>query len=94
MAKKKNYHYVLVCTPEGAVFVTSLGANKFAHFNKQESPLELGEYKAADVALGLCANFHCAYHIKSEFEITTQPYRYDAGHFEWVWDKDEQETEE
>lgn len=91
MAKKKNYHYVLVCTSEGPVFVTSLGENRYAHFDKKEKPFEISEYRANDVAFGLSANFYCAYHIKSEFEITSQPYRYDAGHFEWAWDNENNE---
>ncbi len=94
MAKKKNYHYVLVCSSEGAVFVTGISnANKCAFWDKSEKPLEMGEYKASDIALGLSANFYNAYHIKSAFEITTQPYFYDKGHFEWVWDEDKQEKE-
>lgn len=87
--KKKYYHYVLVCRSEGAVFVTGISnANKYASWNEDEKPLEMPETVAEELAFGLNANFFNAYHIKSEFEISSQPYRYEAGHFEWIWDKD------
>lgn len=95
MAKKKNHNYVLVCSSEGAVFVTGISnANKCAFWDKSEKPLEMPETVAEELAFGLSANFHNAYHIKSEFEINYQPYHYKLGHFEWVWDEDEKEGEQ
>ena len=90
-AKKKpcNYWYVLVMTDSGPTFVTSVEyAPKVAHWNKLEKPLELGKYRAEDLALGLNLNLHTAFAVCSKFELDSQPYRYELGEFEWIDKKD------
>ena len=92
MAKKQNYWYVMVMTDGGPVFVTSVSyADKTAHWNKNETPLELGMYQAKDLTLGLNLNFHQAYAVCQPFELESQPYRYDRYHIEW---KENEEGEE
>lgn len=86
MATKKNYWYVLVLTDGGPTFVTKVEyAGKTAFWDKSEKPLELGMEQAKDLAFGLRCNFYSAYPVCCPVEQTSQPYRYDAGHFEWVW---------
>lgn len=92
MAKKKNHWYVVVMANDGAVFVTENDwAERYAHWNKDEKPLEMGESLAKDLAFGLQCNWHNAYAVCSPVEIEHQPYRYDAGHFEWVFDEKQEE---
>lgn len=93
MAKKKYHYYVLVSTDTGMTFVTSTGANQYAKWEKSEKPLDLPQYFAEDIALGLTLNGYLAFCVKTPYELDTQPYRYNEGHFEWVWDKDEKEGE-
>lgn len=77
MANKKYHYYVLVFTNNGPVYVTSLNReNKYAHWNKDEEPMEFSSTYAEDLVIGLNANFHNAVLIKSRIEIDTQPYRY------------------
>ena len=93
MAKKQNWYYVLVMTDDGPVFVTSIEyATKYAHWNKDEKPMELDKSRAEDLTLGLNLNFHTAYMVCSKFELDTQPYRYSDYHIEWK--ENEKEDEE
>ena len=48
---------------------------------------------AKDTALGLILNGFQAYALVSPVELKAQPYRYDKGHFEWVWDNKEEKKE-
>lgn len=90
--KKKNYWYVIVMTGEGAVFVTSVDhSTKMAHWNRNEKPLELGEFTAKDLSLGLMCNFTSAFAVCAPIEIDHQPYLYSRGHFEWVANEKEEE---
>ena len=84
MTKKKNYYYVLVFTNSGPVYVTSVDySDKTAMWDKKEKPLEMGEYRAKDLAMGLCANFNLAVAVNSFYELDSQPYLYSIGEFEW-----------
>lgn len=79
MAKKKNYYYVLVFSNTGPVYVTSIdSSNKYAHWDKDKAPMELGLSYAEDLAMGLMMNFNHAVVVKSPREIERQPYRYEA----------------
>ena len=92
--KKKYYYYVLVMTDNGPKFVTSINyQNKVAHWDATEKPLELGQLRADDLTFGLICNFNVCYTVKSPIQIEEQPYRYSVGHFEWVFDKEEEEEE-
>ena len=90
MATKKQtkYWYVLVLTDDGPAFVTNVDfGDKSAEWQKNEKPYELSEGWARDMTLGLNWNGHLAFTVCSQWEIDKQPYRYDAGHFEWKGDK-------
>lgn len=88
--KKKNFYYVLVMTGYGPVFVTDIHyADKTAEWNKTKKPLEVGEYRAKDLAMGLQCNGHLAYAVSNFYELDTQPYRYDIGELTWK-DKEEE----
>ena len=88
MAKKKNYWYVLVLTETGPVFVTKVNnSNKTAEWNREDLPLELGEFSAKDIAMGLMCNMTTAFAVTNFYELENQPYFYNKGHFEWKWDK-------
>lgn len=92
--KQKSFWYVIVMTDYGPVFVTSVDySNKTAHWNKKEKPMEFNKSIAQDLCLGLSINFHTSFAVCVPYELTTQPYVYDRGQFEWVWNKEE-ETEE
>lgn len=87
--KKKNFWYVLVMTETGPAFVTKVDrADKSAWWNKEENPLELGEFFAKDLAFGLQCNMHSAFAVCHPVEINYQPYMYKVGHLEWVSDKE------
>lgn len=91
MAKKKNYWYVLVMTVEGPKYVTEVHrGTKEAVWDKLEKPLEFGKETAQDLAWALCVNMHNAVAVCQNFEITSQPFYYQKGHFEWV-DKEDAE---
>ena len=95
MAKKQNWYYVLVLSDDGPVFVTDIDyRSKVAHWDKTEKPLTMDKYRAEDLTMGLNLNFHMAFTVCSKFELDTQPYRYSEGHFEWTWEKEEQENDE
>ena len=93
--KKKSYHYVLVMTSYGPVFVTDFtNEGKQAFWNKEQKPLELGAFQADNICTGLLANLNLAYHIVSPIELDTQPYMYDAGHLVWEWNEGINEEKE
>lgn len=84
MAKAQNHFYILVFTEDGPIYVTGLDyANKYAHWNRLEKPLEINEVKAQDVVLGLNLNGYLAQVVKSKWEIEGQPYRYKVGKMVW-----------
>lgn len=90
MAKAQNHFYILVFTEDGPIYVTGLDyANKDAHWDRLEKPLEINEVKAQDVVLGLNLNGYLAQVVKSKWEIDGQPYRYKDGKL--VWQKFEKE---
>lgn len=91
MAKSKNHWYVLVCTPEGAKYVTGIGEHHTVYWDKDKAPKEFSKEYALDLAKGLCWNCFHAVAVCSEWEREHQPYAYYRGHFEWV--NDEQKTE-
>ncbi len=90
MATNKKYHYyVLVFTETGPVYVTSIErGEKWAHWDKDEKPEEFSDTYATELALGLSANMHNAVAVKSSYEITCQPYRYNL--YEMSWTKKEE----
>lgn len=95
MAKKKNFYYVMVFTNSGPVFVTAIHySNKTAEWNKLDKPLEMSKSEAEDLTFGLMVNFNTAFTIVSPIKYNTQPYRYDAGHFEWKFDDKEDKPDE
>lgn len=76
---KKYYYYVLVFTNYGPMYVTSIdSSNKYAHWDKDKEPMELGSRYAEDLVLGLNLNFNHSVVIKSTRKIERQPYRYDS----------------
>lgn len=76
MANKKNFHYVLVFTDEGPVYVTSVdNATRTAWWEKDKEPTALPKYYAEDLVWGLGLNGHLAVLVTSKFELT-QPYNY------------------
>lgn len=82
--KKKNFWYVMVMTGTGPVFVTSVNhAEKMAHWDKDKNPMELGEFTAKDLAMGLMCNMTSAYPVCAPIEIDHQPYLYSHGQFKW-----------
>lgn len=91
MANKAKYrYYVLVMTNDGPKFVTSIDrSNKYAHWDIDKPPLDLGKYWADDLALGLSLNGNVAFVVSSKWDIDRHPYRYKDGHFDWVWNKDD-----
>lgn len=86
---KDHFHYVLVITNSGPVFVTGEGEGKTAYWKKDEKPKQFSDTWAAHMTLGLLVNGYLAYHVDSPIEIEDQPYFYDEGHFEWKEDKEE-----
>lgn len=90
--KKKEYWYILVLTNDGPVFVTGTAGHNEAQWNKDEKPLELNESCAKNIATGLMCNFYSAYPVCAPIELNCQPYFYDRGKFEWVWNDKKEET--
>lgn len=87
MASKKpqtKWWYILVMTNEGPKFVTDIGSDRTAKWEKDKPPYEMSEKWAMDVAAGLTWNGATAFAVCSKFAITHQPYLYKMGHFEWV----------
>ena len=92
-SKKKNYYYVMVLTNNGPAFVTKIDySDKSAYWDKQEKPLTMSKSEAENLSFGLKMNFHMAFMITNEYELDSQPYLYNKGHFEWI-DNEKQETE-
>ncbi len=82
--KKKNFWYVIVMTGGGPVFVTKINhSDKTAEWHKDEKPLEMSEYRAKDLAMGLMCNMTLAYPVCGQIEINYQPYLYSNGQFKW-----------
>ena len=78
MATKKNYHYVLVFTNEGPVYVTSVNnANHWAKWEKDKVPQDFPKYYAEDLVLGLNLNLCHAVLVTSKYQLL-QPYNYDS----------------
>lgn len=90
MAKKKNYWYVIVLANDGPAFVTSI-KEKFAYWNKSEKPLEMGKSLAEDLAIGLRINGSSAFAVVSNFELDVQPFRYELGRFQWVYNEEKED---
>ena len=91
--KKKYYHYVLVFTNEGPVYVTSIeNGQKWAHWDKDETPMEFSDTYATELALGLTVNGHSSVAIKSKYQIDSQPYNY--AEYTVDWKKIEKEEDE
>jgi hypothetical protein len=92
MAKKKNYWYVLVMTNEGPKFVTEMdNSQKMCYWDINEAPYEFGSKSyAQETAVCLTINMNYAMAVCTPYEITSQPYYYQRGHFKWV-DKEDAE---
>lgn len=89
---KKNHYYVLVLTENGPVFVTSVPERNWCVWDKNEAPRDFGSKSyAEEIAWGLRMNGFQAYMITLDYEIGGQPFRYDLGDFQWVWNKDKKE---
>ena len=84
MAKSKNHHYVLVCTSNGAKFVTEILPHHECKWSAEDAPLEMSATWADDMCMGLMWNGYPAPYV-----IDNQPYIYKRGHFEWVENKPE-----
>ena len=77
MATKKNFHYVLVFTDEGPVYVTSCNnATRYAQWNKTKAPKEFPKYYAEELVMGLRCNWHNAVMVTTKVELDCQPYNY------------------
>lgn len=95
MSKQKRYYYVMILTEQGPVLVTSVDrGTKTAHWDRDEKPLELGKFWAEDLQFGLSANFFSAFVVSTFYELESQPYRYNMGHFEWRLNDVKPESEE
>ena len=76
MANRKNFHYVLVFTAGGPVFVTSTSnATRQARWEKDKNPLALQKSYAEDLVLGLNVNGYQSVLVTSRWELF-QPYNY------------------
>lgn len=84
MARTKKYNYVLVLGDEGGMFVTKLGEGHTAYWKKDGKPEHFNYEFAKDMAVGLTWNGNPAFVVVTEYELTSQPFRYDVGHFKWV----------
>ena len=92
MSKRKNFYYVLVLTNEGPTFVTGIAERNYAKYNKLEKPMLFETKSFADeVSIGLTCNLITAYTITTPYELTSQPYLYNEGKFEWKRNKDNKE---
>ena len=92
--KKKYYHYVLVFTNNGPKFVTGLGDHHTAYWDELKAPKEFSKEWADDIVFGLRCNWYSAVRVTTPIELDTQPYRYDAGHFEFVFNEENKKEEE
>lgn len=91
MANKKYHYYILVLTTKGPVFVTGIPSRHTAEWDESKVPKEFDKEYAQDIVLGLSCNGYTAFMVQMKWEINSQPYFYDKGHFEWVWNEDEKE---
>lgn len=82
MPKKKKYHYVLVLTDNGPVFVTSVD-NRYAKWERSDKPMELGDNYASSLAVGLTVNGNIALHVVLGYELTNHIIDYKHGEFTW-----------
>lgn len=80
---KKNYYYVLVCTTEGAKFVTGTGNHHMAYWDVTKPPMNFSKDYAEDIANGLAWNGYFACVVCSKYEITQHPYNYEEYECEW-----------
>ena len=94
-AKKKSKHYyVLVISDIGPMFVTKVNnADKTAEWNYDEKPLEFDKFWAEDLVLGLNLNFNQAYLICQNWEIQSQPYRYEEWKIRWEKREENEDAE-
>ena len=83
MAKSKYHYYVLVFTNTGPVYVTDIPERNYAKWDRAEKPAEFSKSMAEDIACGLNLNGYSADMVVCPHEINYQPYRYEAGKFEW-----------
>ena len=82
----KDFCYVIVFTENGAKFVTEVNnADKTCKWETDKTPYKFASKQSAqNVATGLTLNFNFAVAVASTYEVTSQPYNYSHGHFEWV----------
>lgn len=83
MARKQKFWYVLVFTNNGPKYLTAIHEHKMAEWNELETPLEMNEMQARDIATGLLLNFHSAVAVCSPLQLSHQPYLYEKGYFEF-----------
>lgn len=94
MAGKKKYHwYVLVMSNDGPKFVTKINwADKTAEWDYKEAPLELDKSTAQDLAWALTLNWHIAFAVCTQFEVSGHPYIYDRYDLQFVEKEAEDES--
>ena len=85
---KEEHWYILVLTDEGPKFLTKLLGHKDAEWDMLQPPLELSEIMAKEIAFGLMVNFYMAYPVCAPIELSSQPYFYSKGKFNWEWNKE------
>lgn len=83
MSKKKIHYYVLVFTSTGPVYVTELPERHYAKWDKEKQPIDFSKNMAEEIAFGLKLNGYSAEMVVTPIELTSQPYRYSHGKFEW-----------
>lgn len=89
----KKYHYVLVFTDNGAVYVTGIEPDKVAHWTRTEAPKAFCESDADYISVGLLWHGITAVHVVLPYELENQPYNYEHGQFVWKWNEGEDEDE-
>ena len=80
---KKNYYYVLVCTSEGAKFVTGTGEHHMAYWDVTKPPMDFSKTYAEDMVNGLMFNGFIAYLVVSPIKYSHHPYNYEEYECEW-----------
>ena len=71
--KNKYLYYVVVCIDDEARFVTQINnATKYAHWNKDEAPMDFAKSTAEDLAYCLNLNFYPSFVLQSYYKIETQ----------------------
>lgn len=84
--KKPKYHYILVFTNNGPVFVTDVKTTPYKHcvWNKKEKPYSFLEQKyAQEVCFGLNVNGYQCVQVESQWELENHMYNYELGNFYW-----------